>query len=69
MWRSLKLNCYMIKSSFNYAKIQQHCNAFMLKRKILRKRMIYEFLKHRQYDETLCPSMHKIDEIMLNIQS
>lgn len=44
MWRSLKLNCYMIKSSFNYAKIQQHCNAFMLKRKILRKRMIYEFM-------------------------
>jgi hypothetical protein len=85
MWRSLKLNCYMIKSAFNYSKIQQHCSAFMLKRKILRKRMIYEFmlkityqyyrdkyfefLKHRQFDETLCPSMHKIDEIMLNIQS
>lgn len=29
----------------------------------------FEFLKHRQFDETLCPSMHKIDEIMLNIQS
>jgi len=57
----------------------------MLKRKIVRKRMVYEFmmkityqyyrdkylefLKHRQFDETLCPSMHKIDEIMLNIQS
>jgi hypothetical protein len=55
----------------------------MLKRKIVRKRMVYEFmmkityqyyrdkylefLKHRHYDETLCPSMHKIDEIMLNI--
>jgi hypothetical protein len=57
----------------------------MLKRKIVRKRMLYEFmlrctheyyrdkytdfLKEAGYEEHLCPSIYKIDEIMLNLIS
>lgn len=57
----------------------------MLKRKLVRKRHLYEFmlkatyeyyrdkfkefLALRQYDETLCPSIYKIDEVMLNLRS
>lgn len=57
----------------------------MLKRKLIRKKRLHdfmlkathmyyrdkyaEFLKEVRYEESLCPSIYKIDEIMLNLKS
>jgi hypothetical protein len=57
----------------------------MLKRKLIRKKKLHEFmlrathmyyrdkylefLKESKMEETLCPSIYKIDEIMLNLKS
>jgi hypothetical protein len=57
----------------------------MLKRKLIRKRFLYdfmlkatheyyrdkynEFLSEGKFEEADCPSIYKIDEIMLNLKS
>lgn len=43
-WRAIKMNCYQIRSCFNYEKVQQHCNSFLIKRKLIKKRKIYDFM-------------------------
>jgi hypothetical protein len=51
-WGDIKRVCYHIKSCLNYDKIQEYCDTYLLRKRICKKRCIYDFtmrLIHQYY--------------------
>ena len=49
-WSGLKRRCYMIGHTMNYDRIQEHCDVYMMKARIIRKRSLYDFTMRSLHD-------------------
>lgn len=75
-WGDLKRVCYQIKLCLNYDRIQEFCDLYLVRKKLLKQRCIYDFtmravhryykyhynklLRLRQFNEEKAPSIDKI---------
>ena len=82
VWSNIKRTCYLMKRELNFDVIQEYCDAYLMRKCIVKKQKIYEFmmrsihdwyvamhkryLTSRNYEEFEVPSILDIDEMIVN---